>query len=643
MQSQVNQNTNDAEEQDLREEDGAPHDLEMVVLDFQQDQVALVMPDSESHMSSLITKTQDKPENLEDQAALIAREMENAEEHFEDDQISPPVSDNPNTCRGIDEDTFSIMMTSKVRSLGWKLGLGTFAFQMTLIISILLMRFQQQSEGTTPFDTPIRVNNEVRHGQVWAVILSLHFRKKILTAIDYLIAFRSSLPVNKDSGFYRLLVDDDDADHELHRRQRNDFNTWFLRAIVPNCLKLIQGISVLFVALIVIIQSDKLVGLLRDFTALYILSEIDNIVFKIASKGYFGENLKARTENVKHVKVDLMEDVTTTTSCGVKRFKRQLKMFVLFALQLTMFSFYLSIAIGQTSGAFLRMKYPNCEAVNPYRIGDGICDNSDPYNSEACGFDDGDCLELNARTYPDCTAPYENSRIGDGRCDNEDPYNTEPCGYDGGDCLKFNEKYPDCTAPYPSLIDDGVCYNKDPYNTKACGYDGGDCLDFNARYPDCTAPYPYRSGDGMCDNEDPYNTEACGYDGGDCLEFNYKYPNCKVLNVYSIGDGVCDNLDPLNTEACGFDGGDCLKFNARYPNCKTLYPYRIGDGICHNEYPYNTKACGYDGGDCLDFNYKYPDCKAVNVYRIGDGKCDDEFSPPYNTIACGYDGGDCLY
>ena len=157
-----------------------------------------------------------------------------------------------------------------------------------------------------------------------------------------------------------------------------------------------------------------------------------------------------------------MEDVTTTTTscCVVERFKRQLKMFVLFALQLTMFSFYLSIAIGQTSGDFLRMKYPNCEAVNPYRIGDGICDNSDPYNSEACGFDDGDCLKLNARTYPDCTAPYQNSRIGDGRCDNEDPYNTEPCGYDGGDCLKFNEKYPDCAAPYPSLIGDGKCYNK---------------------------------------------------------------------------------------------------------------------------------------------------------------------------------------
>ena len=89
MHSQVNQNNND-EEQAVREDDGAPHDLEMVVLDLQQEQVALVMPDSESHMTSLIAEKQDKTENLEDQAALIAREMENSVEHFEDDQISPP-------------------------------------------------------------------------------------------------------------------------------------------------------------------------------------------------------------------------------------------------------------------------------------------------------------------------------------------------------------------------------------------------------------------------------------------------------------------------------------------------------------------------------------------------------------------------
>ena len=65
--------------------------------------------------------------------------------------------------------------------------------------------------------------------------------------------------------------------------------------------------------------------------------------------------------------------------------------------------------------------------------------------------------------------------IGDGKCHNYDPYNTEACGYDGGDCVAFN-KYPNCTAGYYAyMIGDGICHNSDPFNTEACGYDGGDC------------------------------------------------------------------------------------------------------------------------------------------------------------------------
>ena len=168
-----------------------------------------------------------------------------------------------------------------------------------------------------------------------------------------------------------------------------------------------------------------------------------------------------------------MEDVTTTTSCGVERFKRQLKMFVSFALQLTMFSFYIYVLIGQTSGDFLRMKYPNCRRAYPFMIGDGKCHNYDPYNTEACGYDGGDCVAFN-NNYPNCTAELI-WMIGGGKCHNYDPYNTEAYGYDGGDCVAFN-KYPNCTAGYYAyMIGDGICHNSDPFNTEACGYDGGDC------------------------------------------------------------------------------------------------------------------------------------------------------------------------
>ena len=47
--------------------------------------------------------------------------------------------------------------------------------------------------------------------------------------------------------------------------------------------------------------------------------------------------------------------------------------------------------------------------------------------------------------------------ISDGDCDNYGMHNTAKCNYDGGDCEAFNKKYPNCTAPYESLLGDGYC------------------------------------------------------------------------------------------------------------------------------------------------------------------------------------------
>ena len=58
----------------------------------------------------------------------------------------------------------------------------------------------------------------------------------------------------------------------------------------------------------------------------------------------------------------------------------------------------------------------------------------------------------------------------------ESLYNTDSCGFDDGDCLEFNLNYPECKVDHQSFLGDGICYNIEPYNTKSCGYDGGDCI-----------------------------------------------------------------------------------------------------------------------------------------------------------------------
>ena len=114
--------------------------------------------------------------------------------------------------------------------------------------------------------------------------------------------------------------------------------------------------------------------------------------------------------------------------------------------------------------------------------------------------------------------------IGNGICDNRDPYNTAACGFDRGDCDDFNEKYPGCKV-FSNQIDwlgNGFCSDLVPFNTEACEYDGGDCIEYN-KYPDWKPTHAYQIGDKYCDRS--YNTSACGYDGGDCL-FLINYYKC---------------------------------------------------------------------------------------------------------------------
>ena len=120
--------------------------------------------------------------------------------------------------------------------------------------------------------------------------------------------------------------------------------------------------------------------------------------------------------------------------------------------------------------------YTKCVVECPDDIGNGDCDDVPPYNTEACGFDGGDCVLYNEK-YPDCDASYYAYYIGDGKCHDEPPYNTEACGFDGGDCDRNPvDGYPNCFVHNTTWIDNGYCNNFPPYNTAECGFDGGDCV-----------------------------------------------------------------------------------------------------------------------------------------------------------------------
>jgi len=318
------------------------------------------------------------------------------------------------------------------------------------------------------------------------------------------------------------------------------------------------------------------------------------------------------------------------------------------------------------------LAYPNCATIDPWRIGDGTCDEifntiecnydgadccpyGDPndlsladfrladqsqcdggqYSTQKCQYDAGGC-DFVQRQYPLClleelgnlfSKDDDPPILGNGICESS-IYNIDDCGDEVGDCTVCNSLVADKT-----LTGDGICHGG-MHNSLDCNSDAGDCETFNARYPRCYIDAVDKIsegpvlvavpiiGDGIC-NSGIYNNPDCGYEDGDCLLCNEL-----VENSTKIGDGVCDGQNYMS-DACGLDGGDC--YGCPYSRLE------IGNGWCTREY--NIKECGYDGGDCTTFNQKYPDCDVEFPTLLGNGYCN---GGAYNSQKCGYDDGDCL-
>jgi hypothetical protein len=239
------------------------------------------------------------------------------------------------------------------------------------------------------------------------------------------------------------------------------------------------------------------------------------------------------------------------------------------------------------------LQYPSCDAVRPYEVGDGIC--QERYNTKECNFDGADC----------CPFPEEDPRLGDRMCDGG-MYASKNCNSDNGDCDSVKAEYPSCDldelaakfnenlANAPRL-GDSKCESS-VYNTKECGYENGDCIECNSLVFNFTF-----TGDGVC-HGGYHNTGTCNWDAGDCTYFNREYPRCHIVSadflverspiVPIIGDGICNSALYNNAE-CGFEDGDCVLCNLLVEDST-----KIGNGICDGG-NYMSEACGYDGGDCL--------------------------------------------
>jgi len=557
------------------------------------DLAALQASDEEKQsLLKIVDSLQDKVIELEtnskttDKLARSARKKSN-EAKTEVARLQPE-SDTHTSLAG---DIFTLMTTERVFTKSWFFGLVTFFLQMALLILIFIYQLSQ-GNGSTPFDIPYTVSVEAHIAQFLAIFVSVGTSKDVVMPVKELSMLWIT---HRDE--WRMVIDDDNADSIV----------WASRILLPNLLKFTEGVFVLLISFVIIIQSDNVIDLFKDFAAMQLIAELDNVAFWLANHGYFGSHLKKDTIRAKKVRVK--DEVPKVF------FDIPLRPFVLFLLFVFMIGGFIPIVVSQRNGRFFYEKYPSC-SVRSEKItlaGNDRCDGGE-LNSVQCGFDGGDCLDFNL-AYTECRDAREPWRVGDRTCDDE--YNTPECLYDGGDC---------CPVKGEPFIGDGDC-NGGFYNTKACNYDNGDCSEFKKEYPNCLDLMDFANkkdgtpivlGDGICEFNAHYMNEECGFSFGDCK-------GCDVPNADKLGDGQCDGSVYNMLPGCSEDAGDCNICNSIVDDRS-----KIGDGVC-NGGQYMLDGCNMDGGDC-------DDCIVSNIYKIGDGECN---GGPYMASSCSNDGGDC--
>ena len=161
---------------------------------------------------------------------------------------------------------------------------------------------------------------------------------------------------------------------------------------------------------VLILQSDNIIDLVKDYTAIFFISEIDDFVFYLAFQGYLGDVLKKNTNDAKDTCVpDLKEHPIRT--------------FGFMTIFRTMMALWIFVTNKQQNGTFFMNEHRKCfnkvgwKRLNLLDYNNGQCDVD--LNFHECNFDGGDCMIENfilvedaTLLYPNCTVAYK-SYIGE--------------------------------------------------------------------------------------------------------------------------------------------------------------------------------------------------------------------------------------
>ncbi len=202
------------------------------------------------------------------------------------DPSSPDNSDKFQT--ELTSDTYTLMMITKPFHKSWNFGFGIFLIQITLLILIFL----SGGFGGATFlsDIPFKVSNEMRASQFIAIFITIMISHDIFMPVKDLTLLWinrrewSKVVQGINTTSYRSMrnFDMEDDGGSWGRPVVKRRKTWLLHIFLPCMLKFLQGIFVLIITFVIVIQSDNTLDLFKDFAGkcpLFILHFVHAYIF----------------------------------------------------------------------------------------------------------------------------------------------------------------------------------------------------------------------------------------------------------------------------------------------------------------------------------------------------------------------------
>ena len=202
--------------------------------------------------------------------------------HSDDTTMTQSTSERDMAERELPQDTFSFLIYTNVYSPCFLCGIMVFLFQMGIYVVLANDIIDCRIDGKfnckmkkNPVGFPTNVSDAVRISEVLAIIISIIGQQDVRKAIC-------------------LYRDGFDKDNLTKVFEGATFWKWTLSI----ALRASEGLLGLTLTFLLIMRSKAVLDLLLNFSAIYFVTELDDMVFGLASEGFLGRKLKKETKRL---------------------------------------------------------------------------------------------------------------------------------------------------------------------------------------------------------------------------------------------------------------------------------------------------------------------------------------------------------